>query len=202
MDFWKFFAAAVAVVLLYPYLRITVKRIIMTVRLKKLCQKLGYTLYPTHPFWFFGDKRRNSCDCHIETPHEIYSVKLFSVKSRNSELVFKWNGKYYEYFLRNFLTLISTIGAAVKYPIEGKIKPFPAYNFDLNYKQEWYAKIHRRILLVNPVCREIRLQTKHDTEVLRGSGDTVNGTQIYSLSRFLGELEHNEDWVSGKKYIS
>ncbi len=202
MNFWIFLAAAAAVILLYPYLRVTVKRIIMTVKLQKLCKKLGYTLYPTHHLWFFGDKHNNSCDLHIETPHEIYSVKLFSMKSRNAELVFKWNGKYYEYFIRNFLCFTSNIGALVQIPMEKKAKPFQAYDFNRGYKQEWYTKIHRRILLVNPVCREIRLQTKHDTEILRGSGDEVNGAQIYSLSRFLGELEHNEDWVSGKRYIS
>ncbi len=192
MSFWIFLAAAVLIILLFPYLRITVKRITMTTKLKKLCKKLNYTLHPTHLFWFFGDKYNNSCDCHIETPHVIYSVKMFSMKSRNAELVFKWNGvdRYYEYFIRNFLCFTS------------KTKPLQAYNYDCGYKQEWYAKIHRRILLVNPVCREIRLQTKHDTEVLRGSGEMVNGAQIYSLSRFLGELEHNEDWVSGKRYIS
>ena len=115
----------------------------------------------------------------------MFAVKLFGMPRRLSILILKENG---EYFIRSFIALIS-YGGGIRFPINGKPKPMPAYNFRYKYRDEWEIKTPRRVLLVNPVSMEFKRQPHHGGEITVGAGEIVNGMEIDSLPRLLGDLE-------------
>ncbi len=167
------------------YIRCFFKRLVCMGKIKKVCRNKGYKIYPTHPIWFLGNKHSKKCDLYIETSNEVFSIKLFGMPKRLSILVLKENG---EYFIRSFIALIS-YGGGIRFPINGKPKSMPAYDFRYKYKNEWEIKTPRNILLVNPVSMEFRRQPQHGSEVIVGAGDIVNGMELDSLPRLLGDLE-------------
>ena len=188
MDFWIFIVCSAGVIVGFPYIRCFLKRLICMRKIKTLCRNKGYKTYPAHPFWFLGNKYGKKCDLYIETANEMFSVKLFGMPKKWAVLILKENG---EYFIRNFIALISSIGQRICFPIDSKPKPMPVYDFRYKYRDEWEIKTPHNVLLVHPVSMEIRLQPNFSSEVIVGAGDVVNGMEIQSLSRFLGELERN-----------
>ena len=186
MEFWHIGVGVCALIILYPYIRCFFKRLICTSKIKKVVQNKGYNLHATHLFWFLGSKHGKKCDLYIETANEVFAVKLFGMPRRFSILVLKENG---EYFIRNFIALISSIGQGIRFPIDSKPKPMPVYDFRYKYRDEWEIKTPRRVLLVNPVSMEFKRQPHHGGEVTVGAGEIVNGMEIDSLPRLLGDLE-------------
>lgn len=186
MEFWIALAAVAAVILLAPRVRWLGKRIVLAVRLKRVCKKQQFSLHGAHAFWFLGGRGARRCDVYIETPTQVYAVKLFGVGRRRAVLVFKENGTY---FVRHFLALLSNFGQAVRFPIESKPRRLIAYDFRVGYRDEWEIKTPRNMLLVHPVCMEIHRQPERGAEVILGAGDTVGGMEMVTLSRFLGDLE-------------
>ena len=185
MEFWYVLIGFVALILLFPYVRCLVKRLICLSKIKALCKKHHYRQHTTHPLWFLGSKHTRKCDLYIETPNQVFAIKLFGMPRRLSVLVMKEDG---EYFVRHYIAMIS-IGQGIRFPINGKVKSMPAYDFRYKYKEEWEIKTPRHILLVNPVSMEFRRQPRHGGEVLVGAGDIVNGMEIDSLPRLLADLE-------------
>ena len=167
------------------YIRCFCKRWVCMGKIKKVCRNKGYKIYPTHPIWFLGNKHEKKCDLYIETRNEVFSIKLFGMPRRRTILLFKENG---EYFIRSFIAF-APYGSAIRYPIDSKAKPMPTYNFRYKYKEEWEIKTPRRVLLVNPVSMEFKRQPHHGGEVTVGAGEIVNGMEIDSLPRLLGDLE-------------
>ena len=185
MEFWYALIGIIAFIVLFPYIRCFFSRLKCAGKISKLCRRKGYKIYPTHLFWFLGNKRAKRCDLYIETANEVFSIKLFGMPRRLSILILKENG---EYFIRSYIALIS-YGAGIRFPINGKPKPMPLYDFRYRYKDEWEIKTPRHILLVNPVSMETKRQPYHGGEVTVGAGDIVNGMEIDSLPRLLGDLE-------------
>lgn len=180
-----FFLCIVIVLLLIPFVRVLVKRIKCMIKIKKICNKRGHKTYSTHLLWFLGNKRGKKCDLYIETANEVFAIKLFGMSKRRTILFFKENG---EYFIRSFIAF-APYGSAIRYPIDSKSKPMPTYNFRYKYKDEWEIKTPRHILLVNPVSMEFKRQPRHGGEITVGAGEIVNGMEIDSLPRLLGDLE-------------
>ena len=185
MDFWYVLIGFVAIIALIPYIRCFFKRLKCAYRIKKLCRTKGYKIYAMHPLWFLGSKHGKKCDLYIETANEVFAIKLFGMPRRLSILILKENG---EYFIRSFIAIVS-YGSAMRCPINGKPKPMPTYDFRYKYKNEWEIKTPRRILLVNPVSMEFKRQPNHGGEITVGAGEIVNGMEIDSLPRLLGDLE-------------
>jgi len=185
MEFWYALIGIVAVIALFPYIRCFFKRLKCVYKIKRLCRNKNYKIHATHPVWFLGSKHTKKCDLYIETANEVFAVKLFGMPRRLSILILKENG---EYFIRSFIALIS-YGGGIRFPINGKPKPMPAYDFRYKYRDEWEIKTPRRVLLVNPVSMEFKRQPHHGGEVTVGAGDIVNGMEIYSLPRLLGYFE-------------
>ena len=185
MDFWYVLIGVVAFVAFLPYIRCFFKRLKCAGKIKRLCQSKGYKIHTTHLLWFLGSKHAKKCDLYIETANEVFAIKLFGMPRRLSILVLKEDG---EYFIRSFIALIS-YGGGIRFPINGKPKPMPVYDFRYKYKDEWEIKTPRNVLLVNPVSMEFRRQPQHGGEVIVGAGDIVNGMEIDSLPRLLGDLE-------------
>jgi len=184
MDFWIFILCAAVVITGFPYIRCFIKRIICAVKLTYVCKKKHYVLHKTNPLWFLGHKYSPKCDCYIETPNSLYSVKLFGVSRHSSILLFKEDGTY---FIRRHLYILPFVG----YTFDSKPRTLPVYNFRYRFAQDWEIKTPHNVLLVNPVSMEVRLQPNFGPEVIIGAGDVVNGTEIQPLARFLGELERN-----------
>ena len=186
MEFWITLLGIVAFIFLFPYARCFFKRIACAVKIKRLCKRKGYKLYPTHAMWFFGGKRGQKCDCHIEAPSEVYSITLFGVKNRSNMLIFQGENKY---FIRSFIVLIHY--AHVMFgPIESKLKSLPTYDFDHKFSDEWKGKRQRYILLLNPVPISIRQRSDLGNECNVNDGDIVNGMELHSLPNLLKNLNN------------
>ena len=185
MNFLYILIGGIVFVAFFPYIRCFFKRLKCVGKIRNLCRSKNYQIHATHPLWFLGSKHTKKCDLYIETANEVFAIKLFGMPKRLSILVLKENG---EYFIRSFITLIS-YGGGVRFSINGKPKPMPIYDFRYQYKNEWEIKTPRRILLVNPVSMEFRRQPQHGAEVTVGAGEIVNGMEIDSLPRLLGDLE-------------
>ena len=185
MEFWYALICIVAFIALFPYIRCFFKRLRSAGKISKLCSSKGYKTYPTHSFWFLGNKHAKRCDLYIETANQVFAIKLFGMPKRLSILILKENG---EYFIRSYIALIS-YGGNIRFPINGKPKPMPVYDFRYKYRDEWEIKTPRRVLLVNPVSMEFKRQPHHGGEVTVGAGEIVNGMEIDSLPRLLGDLE-------------
>jgi len=186
MEFWIALAAIAAVIFLAPRVRWLVKRLVLVGRMKRVCKKQRFSLHGTHALWFLGIRDARRCDVYIETPTQVYAVKLFGTGRRRAVLVFKENGTY---FVRHFIALISYVGLAARFPIESKPRRLLAYDFRVGYRDAWEIKTPRNVLLVHPVCMEIHYRPERGAEVILGAGDTVGGMELMTLSRLLGELE-------------
>lgn len=182
MKFLFVAACAAALAALLPYIRCFFKRLACRRKIVSLCRRKNYVLHASHPFCFLGWKYAPRCDFYIETPGEVFAVKLFGMPGRLTVLILKENGGY---SIRRFLPFAPYGGFA----IDGGTKPMPAYDFRYRYRDEWEIKTPRRVLLVNPVSMEFRRRPAHGDEVIVGAGEIVNGMEIDSLPRLLGDLE-------------
>ena len=185
MEFWYFLFGVVALIAVWPSLRCFVKRMILAAKLRRLCRDQHYTLHKAHPLWFLGGKRGRRCDCYIETPSELWAVKLFGMPRRMAVLVIRGNGEYY---IRSYIAMLS-FGQGIRFPINGKPRPMPRFDFRYKYRDEWEIKTPHHVLLVHPVSMEIRRQPERGAEIILGAGDAVNGMEIHSLPGLLGALE-------------
>ncbi len=102
MTFWYVLFGFIAAYLLFPYLRCLIKRAACARSISRICRLKNFALHPTHPFWFFGSKYGQKCDCYIETPTQVFALKFFGVSYRASVLTFEENGRY---FIRRFAAL-------------------------------------------------------------------------------------------------
>lgn len=184
MKFWLILGAVVALLAAFPYIRCLLKRLALVGKLKKLCRRRGYRLVGTHALWFLGGKRSARCDFYIEMPDDIIAVKLFGVSRRGVTLVFDDEGRY---FIRQHIGFITHSGT-MKTDRDGPRIPLPPFQFRYGFRDEWELKRPRAVLLVHPVCFEIR-QIKEHRERILGVGESVGGATLYTLSRLIGELE-------------
>lgn len=175
--------------LVIPYLRWFIKRIIMVIKIKKICRRKNFCLYKTHMFWFLGRAWGQSCDFYIETPTQILSIKLFETLHHNSIVIFTDNGKY---FVRRFIGFVANSGAAIRIPIDGRKRNCQLYDFRRDFRMDWEVKTPKNILLINPICHEIRKIQNHGEDIILGAGEFINGMEIQSLSRLIGYLEANK----------
>lgn len=185
--FWYAVGTLVLVVIAYPYLRCLYKRLALARKIKTVCKKKGHALHKTHLFWFLGSKQTTSCDFYVEGANEVFAVKLFGMPKRLCTLIFNEDGSY---FIRRFIAFLSYDASAVRFPIDGKAKAMPSYDFRFRYRNEWEIKTPRRILLVHPVSMEIRRRSLRGNETIVGAGEIVNGMEIDSLPCLLNDLEH------------
>lgn len=182
MEFWIFLFGIVAFFVVFPYIRCLVKRMICLRKIRQVCRKKQYTLYRTHPLWILGRKGGGICDCYIETPNEIFAVKLFGMPRRLTVLILKESG---EYVIRSFLAILPF----VRFTFHTKPRRMPDYDFRARYRDAWEIKTPHHILLVHPTSMEICRQPLRGAERIVGRGEVVNGMELYALSGFLGALE-------------
>ena len=186
----------IALLWLFPYIRIFCKRLSLRRRLIAACKKNGWRLSPTHRFWYFGRKSDERCDFHIVTKHDVYSVKLFSVKYRRSALVFTGGRGY---FIRGYLGLLGNTAVMARIPLDGHRQLLPQYRFREGFDASWEIKHHHKILLLSPTAFEIRRIPQHGREEVLGTGDLVLDMNVYSLSRLLGRIGQLDGHMHGQQ---
>ncbi len=194
MKFLFLVLALTALLWLIPYIRIFFKRLSLCRRLTAACKKHGWTLSPTRRFWYFGRKNDVRCDVHIITKHDVYSVKLFSVKFRRSALVFTGGRGY---FVRAYLGLLGNTTVMARIPLDGSRQLLPQYRFREGFCASWETKNHHKILLLSPTSFEILRMTENGKREVLGTGDLVLDMNVYSLSRLLGRMEQLEGHMRG-----
>ena len=195
MKFLLLVLVFIALLWLFPFIRIFCKRLSLRRRLVAACKKNGWTLSPAHRFWYFGRKSDERCDFHIVTKHDVYSVKLFAVKRRSSTLVLTGGRGY---FIRGYLGLIGIYGGAATIPLDGRRQVLPQYRFREGFEASWETKHHHKILLLSPTPFEIRRIPQHGREEVIGTGDLVLDMNVYSLSRLLGRIGQLDGHMHGE----
>ena len=181
MKFWMFVVGVVILFVSLPYIRCFFKRLNCSIKIKNVCNEKGYTFHKNHVLWFLGGKNGKQCECYIETDKEVLSIKLFGVSKKRRVLVFLENGGY---FLRRFVY----VELRIQYAFDGKVKEFPTCDFDYECEVLTEGKPIRKVLLMNPVPMEMRMQARNSKETIISPGDKVYDLEIYNLSGLLKEL--------------
>ena len=185
MEFLLIIITVTAVIILWPYVRIFLKRLEMATEISKCCKKNGYKLIKNHSLWIFGSKNGNKCDFYVETPNNVYSVKLWGMPNYKTKLCFTQDGKYYVKGYGIWLLF----GGHFVGGTSSRPRPVSNYDFRSNFREEWYIKNFIPVLLVNPVCADIMKEGKDKNLLPVVWGESVNGASIYKITRLIGELE-------------
>lgn len=185
--FYIIVSIGIVIAFTLPLIRLVGKRIILLIKLKRLCTRKNIQLIPTHLCWFLGSNRYKNTDVYIVTKRKVYSVKLFSVLERRSHLVFTDD---IHYFIRSFrLTVVHFYYSHDHRGNLAKLKTWIDYDMKYKYNSDWYMKDFEPILLVNPVCWEITKVNKFAKEETLGSGDIINNMFLYTADRFIDHIE-------------
>ena len=195
MKFLLLVLAFIALLWLFPFIRIFFKRLSLCRRLTAACKKHGWVLSPAHRFWYFGRKNDARCDVHIVTKHDVYSVKLFAVPYRRSALVFTGGSGY---FIRGYLGLLGNTAVMARIPLDGPRQLLPHYRFREGFDAAWETRSHHKILLLSPTPFEILRIPKEGKQQILGAGDLVLDMNVYSLSRLLGRIEQLDRHMHGE----
>jgi len=196
MKFLLLVLAFIALLWLFPFIRIFCKRLSLRRRLLAACKKNGWQLSPTHRFWYFGRKSDERCDFHIVTKHDVYSVKLFAIPYRRSALVFTGGSGY---FIRGYLGLIGNTAVMARIPLDGPRQLLPHYRFREGFDAAWETRSHHKILLLSPTSFEILRMTQNGKREVLGTGDLVLDMHVYSLSRLLGRIGQLDGHMHGQQ---
>ncbi|MBQ7336048.1 MAG: hypothetical protein IJW92_06215 [Clostridia bacterium] len=182
---WIVVFGIILILFLIPYIRILVKRLTLLIKIKRFCTRNHCQLIKTHFFWFLGSRKGEKCDFYIVKNTAVYSVKLWAMKKYHTELFFTDNGRY---FIRSFIAMAAGM-QLMKTPVDSKWKPVPKFQFRYRFREDWYIKEFKPILLINPTCYEVRFTTQDKKSEIIGRGQLVNDFYLYTLSSFLDELE-------------
>ncbi len=182
MDFWLFLAGIILLFIVIPYIRCFFKRLRCSRQIKRVCRDKGYILHKNHAFWFLGSNNGKRNDCYVETGNEIFAIKLFGMIRKGKTLVFLEERGY---FIRRFMAMEMRL----IYSFDGRVKELPKYDFEYNNANSVTGKHIRKILLVNPVPREMRMQARNSKETIVSPGDVVYDLEIFNLSGLVNKLK-------------
>ena len=163
MEFWVILGSIVLLLLLYPFIRLWIKRLILLKKLKKLCQNCQVVLMPLHRFWFLSSRRSAACDFLLQSERDVYAIKLFSLMRRRSALLFNAERKY---TVRRFVILFSKFSSAA-FQFDSKPKKLPDYEFEAVKDPSAKGKVFRHILLLHPCGIDVKgANFLHNVEVM------------------------------------
>lgn len=175
----KFFLALLAIILLtmlYFVLRFFIKRLRLRAKVKKLCRVKGFTLFTNRKLWWLSGNHKKSCDFAIKTKDRLYSVKLFSMPRYMTGLLIAADGTYK---VKHYFNLVSRIGSSATIFFDSKKRTMPQYDFRAFDNGIEDNIVHCPIFLLHPCSIELVGKPTFDCE-------------IFSLSEFLGTLQHEE----------
>lgn len=172
--------------LCYPYVRCLWKRLGCYKKLKGACKAKGFLLRGNHRFWLLSGRDGGKFDLFIETPTEVYGIKLFGVVHHLRTLVFVENSAY---LLQRHAGVMLWIKDET---LDGKSKELMKYEFLYKGREIAPEKKRSGILLVNPVPVEMLQRSKNGKEVVLNPGDRIRDYEVYNLTGMLRRLEDSE----------
>lgn len=173
-------ASIVAVLVLVVFLRIAVKRISFSIRLKSLCKDNKFSFLATKKLWFLGWTRGKKCDFLVETPECVYSVKLIGSWTRRNPFNFIDEEHY---SVRNLFFQFSAAAKEVPYDVKLKSR----YDFASFAPENLAGKRVCPIILMNPVSGMVT-RSAEGALLPVSNGDRVPEGTFHSASSFLERL--------------
>lgn len=181
---WLFLLVPLAVVILFPYIRMGLFRLSFSFRLCRFCKKQNYRLIPTHFFWMFGKTGDCRCDFYIEMQDKILSVKLCGCLFRRSNFHYIDRTHYAVQSLRFSL-------ACTRFSIPYQMQSKPEYDFGYGFPKDG-AKNICPILLMLPVFSTVTKEA--DGEKLPvGNGDDIGEAIFYTKNGFWNFLDRRTE---------
>ena len=187
MEFWFTVGAVIAVIIAIPFVRFFIKRILLFLKLKKVCKNNGAVIIPAKKLWIFGLRSGKRCDFHIETEKELLSVKLFQMLRRSSTLHLTDENKFYcEHCI---ITVFGRYGGsnAITY----KTKPRRIPDYDFSSKLPKIEKPQRKLLLVNPICSSTFIHAKGIRNGKTADvGEEIGKAELYALKALINLISN------------
>ena len=184
MPWWSYLLIVIAILLMLPYIRFLIKRISLCFKIKSFCKQENLIFHKTSVFWWLGVKKSGGCNFYIETSNAIYSIKLFPTLNKQSCVHF-WNNR--SYYVEKFMVLFGTWGSSAKFSFKSRIHSLGEFDFKYKFNDEWSEKPLVPILLVNPICRSIKLKI-NDNEQFVCDGDALFETRVFGLKGLISEI--------------
>ncbi len=170
----------VAVFILAIFLRIAVKRILFSSRLKSVCKEKDFAFFSNHRFWYLGWTRGKKCDFLVKTPECVYSVKLIGSWTRRNPFNFIDDEHY---SVRNLFFQFSAAAKDVPYDVKHKSR----YDFTSFVPDKWEDNRICPIILMSPVSGTVT-RSAESALLPVSSGDRVAEGFFHSTSSFLEML--------------
>lgn len=186
MEFCLYVAVFVGILIAIKGISFFIKQVVMYIKLKSECKKIGASLIGTHLFWILGSRKSRLNDCYIEMYNKIYSVKLFPSNSRRKILVFTGKGTYY---FKKYLGFIANTGARTVFSNDSKHKKIPSYLFRKKFQEEWYLKEFVPVLLVCPCRYDVLCQVSINKLRTIDAGEFVDDMMIIRFSDFIRHIK-------------
>ena len=177
-----FFIILVGGLILFRLARTVRKRTSFRRRLKKLCRKNGYSLTAEQNFFASLIWSGNREDLILETEKKVYLIRFLTVRKYRSSLYLE-SGELLRLVKRplnsRFTDIFDFRPRAKYYPME----------FQNAQSPEGSEKERVQVLLINPVCEEIKYKLKDGGYETTGNGGEHFGFVVFTASGFLEALK-------------
>ncbi len=147
MIHWVYFILPIALLIFAIFfLTFVFKRLVLYVKIKRLCLKNGYILHRAHAFAFFGRRKGGYFDFYIEREEDILAVKLFFVPFKLTSVYFCESEEYFLTYIIP-LPIVAWTTDTVNSSIYGKKR---ALNYEIKRKEQLRDdKEIKKLLLVS-----------------------------------------------------
>ena len=177
------FLALIALILLIPYARVALKRIIFYIKLRAACKKTDARCYRNKPTWIFSTFKHQTCDFYIETRDAIFSVKLAEAMVRRAEITFTDTLlcylKSYRWSILPYLWM----------SVQPKAYILPDYDFNYKLRENFSAKPIVPVLLILPMPAILKLRKDGIEFELQNGTVIADKFTVYSGEGFLNMLK-------------
>ena len=160
------------------------KRMKFRRRLKKLCRKEGYRLEYRRSLLSSFSWREGQIDFLLNTRSTLYEVRFLTLKKYNGALLFESEDsfQYTTYPYRNLLTTIFNVQPRTR-----------TYSLDQTPATVRGSRTAERVLLINPVCREMFYKDRDGSRVATGSGAELFGYTVFTATGFLETVKRRDE---------
>ena len=177
-----FLVGGAILLLVWLNTRLLRKRMRFVRRMRRFCKKNRMNIQKNKPFLLAFLWEGEQPDFLIDTREARYAVHFLSIKKRRSALFLekKDTMKLVSYPLNNIFTVI--------FGFQPKVRYYPLVPVREG-ESTAYGREIRRIVLLNPTCREMFEKNADGMTVPTGSGASFCGYTVYTGSGFLNALE-------------
>lgn len=173
---------AVSVIALIICTRVLRKRLTFLRKLKKSCKIKGYELeFKRRFFASFLWEKKSGVDFVLKTGNRTYYVKIATATKRNSDMIFLSRSEmlYRKLRLQNKLT--------VAFDLKPKVT-----RMGIDFPEESEIEDAVRVVLLNPVPRDIYIKDRDGATVATGNGEDRFGYLICGGSGFIDAVDRRE----------